>query len=541
MFLSALKKFLSPKKTSPIRRRNMPAFRVESLEDRIVPTTLSVGSGHTYSTISAALAAAPANAAIDIYPGTYNETLTVSKSGITLYGEGSGVVIQPTAVSQIPLSSTVNVGGAAINITGSNVVVNGLTVDGSKANSNLWFGILVDGGTATIKNNIVENIVNPSATNVDVGIQIGTSSAEVGATTSATAKVNNNIVKAYAGAGIVVDGGQASASIQGNTITGQGTSNNGVVEYGVQVSNGATARVQSNTISENTLLGKAGAPNNPAPTSAGVFIFNDSGKNTVVALNSVTMNDDGILVQSSNGSGCNGVQIVNNDVHQNYGYAGIFILSSNNVEVSCNDVSNNLTYNGIALNYSSNVLVSSNDIYNNGVAGSGTDGIYDQNGSGNQILANNSYGNTGNGINIVSSSGDNLFNNVTWNNALSGIQDYQGTNDAVWLGDSVTNDSDGIFLYQTTGDTVVGNVLALNGGYGLHLEGAKNTFVAENLVVANGQGSIYIDSTSSGTVLINNWTSSPPIKDGSSGMNGSSNSFNCSFADADNACSGLCD
>jgi parallel beta-helix repeat protein len=541
MILSALKKFMSPKKQTPIRRpAKLPAFRVESLEDRTVPTTLTVGTGG-YATISAALAAASNNATINIAPGKYNESLLISKSGITLNAEGSGVIIQPTSASSITLASSVSIGGAAIDITGSNAVVNGVTVDGSLAGSNLWFGILVDGGSATIKNNTVENIDSPSAATADagVGIQIGTSTAEVGVTTSATAKVENNTVLQYAGAGVEVDGSQSAATIEGNTITGRNTSNNGV-EYGVQVSDGSTARVQGNTISQNTLTGQAGAPSNPSPTSAGVFVFNDGGRNTVVALNCITMNDDGVLVQSSNSSGCSSsIQIVNNSISQNYGYAGIFVLSSSNVEVSCNDVSNNLTYNGIALNYSSNVLVNSNDVYFNGVSGSGTDGIYDQDGSGNQILANNSYANTGNGINIVSSSRDSLFNNVTWNNALCGIQDLDGTNDAIWLGDAVTNDSDGIYLNGTSGDTVVGNVVALNGGYGIHVVGATNTFIAANLLADNDAGAIMVTG-STGTVSIANWTINPPIKDGTSGMNGSSSSFSCALADADNLCSSLC-
>ncbi|HEV3385569.1 MAG TPA: right-handed parallel beta-helix repeat-containing protein [Gemmata sp.] len=541
MILSALKKFLSPKKKSPIRRQmKNPAFRVETLEDRTVPSSVTVSPG---GSIQAAINAAASGTTIEVSAGTYAQTVVIpsSKTGISLVAEGT-VILQPTTVSSLTLNG-LNVGGAAIDVYGTSAVVNGFTVDGSQeTDGDLYAGIrVIDGGSATIKNDTVENVTDAAAgTDANIGIQVGDALVS-GSAGGGTAKVNNNTVFNYAGAGVIVDGSYSAASVKGNTITGRGTANYPVVEYGVQVSDGATGRVQGNTISENTLLGQAGAPNNPAPTSAGIFVCSDSGKNTVVAENCVTMNDDGILVQLSNGSNCDGIQIVNNDVHQNYGYAGIFVLSSTNVEVSCNDVSCNLTYNGIAMNYSSNVLVNSNDVYGNGVSNSGTDGIYDFSGSCNQILANNSYGNTGNGINIQSTNGDSLFNNVTWNNTFSGIQDYQGSNDAIWLGAAVNNNSDGIFLYQTTSDTVVGNVLALNEGYGLHLIGAKNTFIAENLIVGNESGNVFIDSTSSGTVMINNWTNSPPTKDGSSGMHGNSNSFNNSFADADNACSGLCD
>lgn len=539
MFLSALKKFLSPMKKSPIRRQmKKPAFRVESLEDRTVPSSVTVGTG---GSIQAAVNSSSSGETIYVSAGTYNQTVILpsSKTGISLVAEGT-VTLDPATATQVTLSG-VNVGGAAIDVYGTNDVVNGFTVNGSSANGSLWFGIrVIEGGSATIKNNTVEGILNASNAITDVGIQIGISSQILGVTSGGTAKVNNNTVFDYAGAGIEADGSGASASIDGNCITGRGTANNGVAEYGVQVSDFASARVQGNTIEENTLTGKAAAPGNPPTTSAGVFVYNDSGKDTVVALNYIAMNDDGVLVQSTDSSTCGfGIQVVNNDVHENYGYAGIFVLSSKNIEVSCNDVSSNLTYNGIALNFSSGCVVNSNDVYSNGISGSETDGIYDQNGSGDQILANNSYANTGNGINLVSTSCDNLFNNITWDNTISGIQDYQGSNNAIWLGDAVSNDSDGIYLYYTTGDTVVGNVLALNGGWGLQVIGATNTFIAENLIVENSSGNISITS-STGTVLINNWTTNPPTKDGASGMNGNSNSFNNCFSDADNACAGLC-
>lgn len=542
MFFSALKTFLSPKKHKTIRRQAIrPDFRVESLEDRTVPTTLSVGAGHTYSTIAAALTAATqySNPTIDIYPGVYTQALTISQSGVSLVGQGSGVIVQPTTVSSLTLSG-VNVGGAAIDLYGDNEVVSGITVDGSKfTGTNLAAGIrVIENGSATIKNNTVENITD-AGVNANIGIQVGDSLVS-GSAGGGTAKVNNNTIFNYAGAGVLVDGSFSSATVEGNTITGLGTANNGIVEYGIQVSNASTSRVQGNTVSENTLLGQAGAPNSPTPTSAGIFVFNDSGKNTVVALNSVSMNDDGILIENSNASNCGyGIQVVNNSVTGNYGYAGIFVLSSNNVEVSCNNVSNNLTYNGIALNYSDNVQVNSNDVYSNGVSGSGTDGIYDLDGTSNDIVANNSYANTGNGINVQLCTSDNMFNNVTWNNTLCGVQDLNGTNDAVWLGDSVVNDSDGIYLNGTTGDTVVGNLVALNGGYGIHVVGATNTFIAENLLVDNDAGAIMVTG-STGTVSIANWTISPPTKDGTSGCNGSSNSFNNAIADADSACAGLC-
>ncbi|TVY18426.1 Pectinesterase [Lachnellula arida] len=52
----------------------------------LLAATLDVGSGKTYSTITEAYNAAAAGDTIYVYPGTYNEQLTISKDSITLKG-----------------------------------------------------------------------------------------------------------------------------------------------------------------------------------------------------------------------------------------------------------------------------------------------------------------------------------------------------------------------------------------------------------------------------------------------------------------------
>ncbi|KUJ24351.1 pectin lyase-like protein [Mollisia scopiformis] len=57
-----------------------------SFVETLQAATLNVGSGQTYSTITAAYNAASAGDTIYIYPGTYTEKLTISKDSITLKG-----------------------------------------------------------------------------------------------------------------------------------------------------------------------------------------------------------------------------------------------------------------------------------------------------------------------------------------------------------------------------------------------------------------------------------------------------------------------
>ena len=518
------RKWLIRSKQNPqtIRRMNNPMMQVELLEDRIVPSitaitcgqsipaapgpqqtfpslsTITISSGQSIQT---AVNAANPGETLLIGSGIYAQNVVIpsSKTGITLEAApGASVTLQPTSVSPVSLGG-VNIGGAAIDISATGVVVSGLTVDGSKdSDGNLWAGIRVlGGGSATITNDKVEGMVNASNPATNVGIDIGISQVS-GSQGGGSATVVNTTVLGYAGAGMLVDGPNSTAIIQGNTITGRGVGNNSISEYGVQVSNGATAQVLGNTISGNTIAGNANAPNNPPTTSAGIFIYNESSKVTVSS-NTITANDDGVLVQSSNGSKWTPIGISNNKIKQNYGYAGIFVLSSSNVQVSGNTVSNNTTYNGIALNESNNVAIQGNFISGTGIIGSESDGIYELAGNTNQILNNNSNSNSGNGINLQSSSGDTVAGNVTESNTLNGIQDLDGIKDTITLGISSNNTEDGILLSGTIGDSIIGYLLVSNGGSGVQLVDAQNTVIALTVSYGNAAGSISSDALSSNT------------------------------------------
>lgn len=107
---------------------------------------VDAAGGGDYTTISAALAAASAGDAIFIRNGTYDGGVTISLNNVRIVGESrAGVIIQS------PLSST-----AAITITGNNVTVERLTVDGRRASQsgsgsyNSFVGIYINGGQAPV-------------------------------------------------------------------------------------------------------------------------------------------------------------------------------------------------------------------------------------------------------------------------------------------------------------------------------------------------------------------------------------------------------
>jgi parallel beta-helix repeat protein len=527
--------------SSTRRTSSSRPLRLEALEERWVPATLTVGVGKTYATIGAALTAANSGDTINVSPGTYSEQLTIAKSGIKLVAQpttstSNDVILTDPGVSTVTVGTT-NIGGALIDITATNVKVTGFNINGTSNDPNLFEDIRVrNGGSATISNNTVLGPTNPSDANFGLGILVGTSRL-TGTAGAGTAKINGNNISQYFGAGVVVDGAGGNASIGtggANTITGSTTST--IAQYGVQVSRGASARVQNNTISNNV---------NTANNSGGIYFFQVSSANNVAARNTISNSSFGILVQSSTGSNY-GIQVVQNTVTGS-GFAGIDVLSSSNVEVENNSVSGSVITaqnpgaNGIALGFSSNV-----EVENNVTFGNQSDGIYDFQGSGNLIQCNTSYNNgtstvVGNGINIDHSTNDNIFINLTYGNMADGIQIFGGSGNNIWLGNSSQNSLDGILLTQTSNVTVVGNVLNSNGGYGLRLNQVTNAFIALNLIQGNNAGSIFIDSASTGVTSIANWTSTPPTVQGTTGATGTSSAFTNSSAAADTCVVGLDD
>jgi parallel beta-helix repeat protein len=315
-----------------------------------------------------------------------------------------------------------------------------LTVDGTRGGSNLWAGIrALNVSGAAINGDTVQNVISAPA-NVNIGIQLG--SAYFGV--PASGNVNGNTVTNYAGAGVFVDGTNAPANealsvVSGNTITGRAEGNkiNGQVfpEYGVQVSNNAFARVTGNTITLNTTTHTGNGHN--SPLSAGVFYYNvNITASTNISGNHLTNNDDGILIQGSNGTSTAFLTISGNTVTGSFGYAGIDVISSNYTQIMGNTVSNNTSLNGIALTNCQHVLVGdgksgdANTITSNN--GNATDGVYDFQGANNTIGYNTIYGNSGNGINLDHSTADTVSNNTLFSgstfNTLYGISLTATTN-----------------------------------------------------------------------------------------------------------------
>jgi parallel beta-helix repeat protein len=379
---------------------------IEALEERAVPTTLTVPSS-SYPTIQSAINAAHNSGdTINVNPGTYQEQLTIPSrfSGLTINSvTKNAAIIQAPATMTSGLQAIVEVQGA------TGVTINGFEITGQTAGANELAGIYVDGsGQATIQNNWITHL--QSNNDSGIGVLVGNLAGRHGNSTQGTAAVNGNTIDNYGKGGVVVVNKGSNATIgtiTGNTITGIG-STTAFVQYGIQISNGATGQVKSNTVTGNVYNDPTGSTQ-----AAGILIYS-AGSNVVVSNNDLG---------TSAGALPNGSSIpYSNDV-------GIWLIDAPGATVSNNDI-NETKYDGIVLDsLGSSSGVST--VSNNNVFYSAGDGLLIYNTSG-ATISNNSAEYDGNsGIWLaLNDTSDTISNNLSVHNGTFGllVADYDANN-----------------------------------------------------------------------------------------------------------------
>ncbi len=349
-----------------------PALRVEALEAREVPATLTVDDSFTaplpagkFATIQAAVNAADPGDTVRVRAGIYAEQVTFgpAKDGVKLLAQGNNVTITTPAVAVSPFA-LVNVAGA------EDVTIDGFRIAGPVATAALGAGVLVaDGGSATIRNNRISDIRANPVNGVQDGdaVQVGGFLPDLGTAdpadfieTPGTALVENNTIERYQKTGVVVFNAGSSAVIRGNTIVGLGKTAV-LAQNGVEVSFGGSATVTGNTISGNDFT--------PAGTeSAGVYV---SGAGVVtVTQNRLAGNEVGVLAESQTA----GLLVSGNRI-TNSSRDGVTLTASRFVAVVNNDITGS-GRDGVRLDGTSFSLVTLNR-----VAGSGGVGIRSTGGS----------------------------------------------------------------------------------------------------------------------------------------------------------------
>jgi RTX calcium-binding nonapeptide repeat (4 copies) len=355
---------------------------IDEVTDGNGNTFLLVGDG-AYSTIQDAVNAATAGETILVAPGTYNEQVTISGSGLnglTIQGVGSGVNVDaPTAPGSLQETAVSPISGNAIDgiftVDGANnVTITGLTVNGLEEGDATYFAPGQPGeasliGIAYVNSNggAIDHVTVEGTRETDAGIgdqrnfgifvvNNNTLAGDVPSETEAaglnTISIKNSNLSQFQKGGIVVE--YANATISGNTLTGLGEVN--TAQNAIEIRE-STGTVSGNTISAigysgavaatgvlafydygiditgNSFTGALGPGNTLLVSPVGYYVLDST--NGQITNNSSTNVDDGIVGLSNgfgNGDDLNGTWTVTGNTATNVvslanGGNGIFFES----------------------------------------------------------------------------------------------------------------------------------------------------------------------------------------------------------------------
>jgi parallel beta-helix repeat protein len=387
-----------PKSASSRERAARAVPRVESLEDRTVPSTLEVGAGEKYTTITSAMNAANPGDTVLVDPGTYTEQVFITKDRIKLIGVNQQAIIQAPAALAPNTFALGDVKGA------EHVTIENLTVEGPYAGGftnvggfllGLHAGIFVEnGGSAEIEHNHVTQIADQTLNNTTrdgFAILIGSQSNVLNTTGSAV--VIDNVIDNYQSAGIDVTEVGSSALIAGNTIQGLSAAQSGQVlqQLGIVVGDGAKAVVFDNEVSSN--LGGNGLGIYLFHPGTDVTLINNEFNNNSYGIYAFDAHDDFIAYNQANADA----------------FTGITLSQSSNLQVVGNQADHN-GLEGIVLFGTTGSSIRGNESNNNGI------GIFvDANSTGNTFDHNRAFGNAFLDLDDLSTGSGTAGTANTWN------------------------------------------------------------------------------------------------------------------------------
>jgi hypothetical protein len=221
--------------------------------------TLQVGPGKPYATIQSAVEAASPGDTVKVYPGTYDEQVFINKD-LNLQGYGDRTVIKPSSNGILAQHYTISWAGGTKEVAGvimadaaSSVVVNKLKIDGGSITDVPGGSNWVAGVSYRETGGVIDNV---SVTNMTIGAT-GTDVRGYGivmyaGTAAVSVEVKGCSISNYDKNGINAQGGQLTASIHDNTISGRGPLPDGdEVQNGILIIDNATGMVNNNKVSGN--------------------------------------------------------------------------------------------------------------------------------------------------------------------------------------------------------------------------------------------------------------------------------------------------
>lgn len=280
-----------------------------------------------YLTIQAAVTAAAPGSEIVVCAGTYVEQVTIpaSKNDLTLRSD------KPlAAIIQAPAVMTGN--KAIVDVAGAqNVTIRGFTITGPGGGGcdSIRWGVRVDsGGSATIRENHITEIRDNPFSGCQNGVAIDVGRMSEGQVGSAT--IQKNIIDNYQKGGIVVSNVGSSADVKDNDVTGVGPTAV-IAQNGIQISAGATATVQHNTITDNVYTPQS-------VVSTGILLFSPGA--VTIDHNEASSND--VNIYSFDASN----PVITHNKVSGGSFDGIDVVQTTGANVSHNTALNNV-YDGI--------------------------------------------------------------------------------------------------------------------------------------------------------------------------------------------------
>ncbi len=305
--------------SAPVARAQGPSAVLLVDDDKVQCPTAE------FSTIQAAIDAASPGQQIRVCAGSYAEQLNIQKT--VLLAADDGVILTPSGLTENANGAGGdNIAAAILVKNASGVHVTGFRIDGSANGltgcSPRLVGVLFQDASGFVGHNAIRHFrLNSSLAGCQSGNAI---EIETSAGGSSQVTINDNSVDDYQKNGITANEAGSSAKIEGNTVTGIG-STSGAAQNGVQIGFGAAGTITGNTIS-NHVWAPCVSATQCDTNATGILIFESTG--VVIGSNSVGNNNIGVFTNGDN------THIESNHISNSVVLDGVVLQSNGDVAIS---------------------------------------------------------------------------------------------------------------------------------------------------------------------------------------------------------------
>jgi hypothetical protein len=262
----------------------------------IVSNSATPCPGAKYTSIQTAINAAASGDTILVCAGTYAEQLSISIS-LNINAEIGAFLVPPSLTQNATSLETGDSIAAAIFISGANVSITGLTVDG--VNNGITecapdaIGVYFQNSSGSLRHDAIRNFKLSASLN---GCQSGTGVfVESASGQTSNVAIEDCSIHDYQKNGITANSAGTNATIQRNVVTGLGPTT-GATQNGIQIAFSATGTIRGNTVTNHVWL----PCSNPATCEAGTAILVDESNGVVVEDNTVGIDQVGIFIGGNN-------------------------------------------------------------------------------------------------------------------------------------------------------------------------------------------------------------------------------------------------